>query len=430
MPELSLREFGLLVQGALDEEGLDVCGIVSPNAWAFFEDIAYSDEKHHRFIEVARYRGKKALRVKNFVGVIAAPDGTHIEILPKIAEAEQDKTATRMLLWKMLDTVENLHFLEATDAQLSLRSMPLIEALVSIFLDQVGSIVRGGIRRDYERVENEENFLRGRLQMMRQMRQPPGRQHKFRIEYDLFSENRAENRLIHAALVKVARSCKTAANQRRARELRHGFESVPISDDIRTDFQNWKSDRGMAYYQPLLPWLRLILNQQCPFALKDQHDGISFLFPMESLFEKYVAEMLARPLRSYGVTVHTQLRGEYLADRPRAFLLKPDFACKRGQHWLCILDTKWKLIDQYAGYNNGAADPKAGISQGDMYQLFAYGHKYLGGRGRLMLIYPQWSGFSTPLPSFDLGNGLILEVMPFDLSSDGAKLIEHIAAMP
>lgn len=426
MPELCLREFGLLVQGRLDGENFDLRGITSPDAWSFFEKLAYSDAKKDRFVEVARYAGRKALRVKNFVGVITAPDGTQIEILPKTSEDGQDIGATRDLLWKMLDTVENLRLLETTESQLMLRKMPLTEALVSIFLEEVGALVRRGIRRDYERVEEEENFMRGRLQVVRQVLQTPGRQHLFRIEYDVLSENRAENRLIHAALAKVSRSCRTEQNQRRSRELRHAFESVPISNDVRSDFQNWRSDRSMVHYRALLPWVSLILNQQCPFTLKDQHDGISFLFPMESLFEKYVAEVLNRQLASTTICVHKQLRGRYLADRPQAFQLKPDLGLKAGTAWLRIIDTKWKLIDQYATYEDGDDDPKAGISQGDMYQLFAYGQKYLGGKGRLVLIYPQWSGFSSPLPAFELGGGLFLDVVPFDLASDGAKLVEEI----
>ncbi|MCA1323746.1 McrC family protein [Herbaspirillum sp. alder98] len=424
MRDLYLREFGLLVQGSIEGNSVDVCGISSDEAWSFLEALAYSDEKNDRFIEVARYGGRKALRVKNFIGVIAAPDGTQIEILPKTSEDAQDIGDTRELLWKMLDAVEDLKLLETTDANLMLRTMPLTEALASIFLKQVGALVRKGIRRDYERVQDEEQFLRGRLQVMRQIMQSPGRQHLFRIEYDLFSDNRAENRLIHAALVKVAASCNAPQNQRWARELRHGFESVPLSYDYPSDFAQWKTDRAMIHYQALLPWLRLILNQQCPFSLKDSHRGISFLFPMETLFEKYVTEMLGRQLASGDVRLHKQVRSRYLSDAPQAFQLKPDLALKKDQQWLRVMDTKWKLIDSAAVYADGKEDLKAGISQADVYQLFAYGHKYMNGKGRLVLIYPRWSGFSEPLKEFRLGEGLFLDVIPFDLKSDGSRFVD------
>ena len=86
MAELRLREFGLLVQGVRNDDDLAVCGIESEQAWAFFEGLAFSDDKDDRFIDTARFEGRKALRVKNFVGVICAPDGTQVEILPKTSE--------------------------------------------------------------------------------------------------------------------------------------------------------------------------------------------------------------------------------------------------------------------------------------------------------------------------------------------------------
>jgi 5-methylcytosine-specific restriction enzyme subunit McrC len=426
MAEACLREFGLMVQGAREDDSMDVCGIASPAAWEFFENLAFSGAKEDRFIEIARHAGGKALRVKNFVGVIGAPDGTQVEILPKTSEGAQDLGSTRDMLWKMLGAVENLHHLETTQAQLRLRDAPLTEALMSVFLDHVAALARRGIRRDYERVEEEERFLRGRLRVARQMQMPPGRQHLFPIEYDLFSENRAENRLLHAALLKVARTSKSPNNQRLARELRHSFGAVSASVNHQADFAAWRTGRDMVHYQPVLPWIRLILNRQCPFSLRDQHAGVSFLFPMEKLFEKYVVKVLERRLAPLRITVHTQVRTRYLADAPQAFQLKPDLILSRAGKWLAVLDTKWKLIDRRNAYTDGSEDPKAGIAQSDMYQLFAYGHKYLGGEGRLALIFPKWSGFAEPLPPFRLGDKLWLEVIPFDLGSDACVLGEEL----
>jgi 5-methylcytosine-specific restriction enzyme subunit McrC len=422
MTELCLREFGLLLPGQRSVNSTDVCGLASEEAWNFFEGLALSDAKEDRYIDVARFEGKKALRVKNFVGVISAPDGTQVEILPKTSDGAQDLKGTRILLWKMLTAVENLPFIETTDAHLKLQSGPLIEALIAIFLAHVAALVRRGIRRDYERVEAEERFLRGRLRVQQQMQAPPGRQHMFHVEYDIFSENRAENRLLHSALEKVARTSKTAQNQRLARELRHGLELVPLSSDYAADFAKWRVSRDMVHYQPLLPWLRLILNQECPHALKDVHAGISFLFPMEKLFEKYVEQSLRRSLRVSGIAVQGQARSHFLSIAPNAFQLKPDLLLSRDRIWIGVADAKWKLIDERATYDNGDEDPKAGIKQADVYQLFAYGHKYLEGKGRLVLIYPKWAKFTASL-TFDLGSGMVLDVVPFDLANDACPLI-------
>lgn len=423
MHELCLSEYGLLTQQDVGRDDLQVRWLQNPQAWALLEGYAYSSDKQHRFVQVASYRGIKALRVVNFVGLLTTPDGTQIEILPKTSEHGQDVAQTRALLWKMLSVVEDLTFLASTEAQLMLRNMPLPEALISIFLQQAATLIRRGLRRDYERIEAEEPFLRGRLRVSSQMRQPPGRQHLFQIEYDVHSANRAENRLLHAAIILAGKWSKAPGNQRLARELRSAMDQVPVSQDFALDFTRWQDTRDMAHYRPVLPWIRLILNRQSPYTLKDQHHGISFLFPMETLFEKYVAVVLSKQAQAHGLHLKTQLANRCLSDSPAAFLLKPDLALYQGSRLLAILDTKWKLIDQDTRYDNGDPDPKAGISQADMYQLFAYGHEYLSGAGKLVLIYPHWRGFSSPLPTFTLGPGLMLETVPFDLCDDGNPAI-------
>jgi 5-methylcytosine-specific restriction enzyme subunit McrC len=414
MNEIRIREFGLLTQGDWAQEDLGHAAIASEPDWSFLEGLAYSNDGT-RFIETARHDGKKALRVVNFVGVITLPGGTQIEILPKTSEYRQDVSLNRERLWKMLGAVEGLHFYEATEATLMLRNQPLLEALISTFLKHVAALVRRGLRKDYVQVEAEERFLKGRLRIPQQLRQPPGRANLFQIEYDVFSENRAENRLLHSALVRAAAWSRSEENQRLAAELRRSFEDVPASSDYRQDFRCWSTSRDMVHYRPLERWVRLILNEQCPFTLKDRDSGISFLFRMDQLFEKYVAKVLDGQLRQSDLALRVQLQGRFLSDQPKAFLLKPDLGVARGGKLISILDTKWKLIDRDTRYDSGDPDPKCGIAQSDMYQLYAYGQKYLGGQGKLVLIYPRWAGFDEPLPPFDLGGSLVLHAVPFDL---------------
>ncbi len=127
------------------------------------------------------------------------------------------------------------------------------------------------------------------------------------------------------------------------------------------------------------------------------------------------------------------MKEKYLANNPinnsNVFQLKPDLAIyeknllNNDKKLLSILDTKWKLIDQNTKYDNGNEDKKAGISQADMYQMFAYGNKYLNGEGCLVLIYPKSDKFNKPF-EFTLGTGLILKVFPFDLDYADVSAIE------
>jgi 5-methylcytosine-specific restriction enzyme subunit McrC len=85
-----------------------------------------------------------------------------------------------------------------------------------------------------------------------------------------------------------------------------------------------------------------------------------------------------------------------------------------------VLDTKWKLLDATAA----TGSDKYGLSQGDLYQLHAYGHGYLDGKGDLVLIYQATEAFSAPLPVFEFPKhpDLRLWVLPFDLKKRRLRL--------
>lgn len=77
--------------------------------------------------------------------------------------------------------------------------------------------------------------------------------------------------------------------------------------------------------------------------------------------------------------------------------MEPDLLVNDRHRTRLAMDTKWKLLDE--SKNN--ATEKYPLSQADFYQLFAYGHHYLGGKGDVILIYPETEAFSKPFPVFD-----------------------------
>ena len=412
MNNLVVREWGRIVRAQYNAQNSFDEIEVNDQAWLFLSKIAQSPDKNHRYLS---FVNPHTLKIGGFVGVIATPDGTQIEILPKhrVTLDTPGLVDTRKLLLRMLKAAKILPFIESTDALIDTLKQPLPEVLIGRFLQDLAQVVRKGIRKDYQRIEAQEVFLKGQLQTARQLRQSPAKQTQFCIEYDVFSDNRAENRLIHSALILVTKWSQYLPNQRLARELRFAFDDVPKSCHIAQDLQAWRTSRDMQYYQNLLPWLKLILSQYSPFATANHHASISFLLPMDKLFEAYVASEIQRSLPAC-YQLKTQSTKYYLATqnaRP-LFQLRPDLVIYRGNELVAVLDTKWKLLDQ------NQPDGKAGIAQADMYQLFAYGHKCLNGKGQLILIYPHWASFTQPLESFIFGDHLTLDVIPFDLDNE------------
>ena len=100
---------------------------------------------------------------------------------------------------------------------------------------------------------------------------------------------------------------------------------------------------------------------------------------MDKLFEGYVAKNIKKVLSDKNWNVTAQDKGYYLFDDPRQFRLRPDIVITRDNGTRIVLDTKWKSL-----FNNSSKN--YGISQSDMYQMYAYAKKYK--TNEVWLLYP------------------------------------------
>jgi 5-methylcytosine-specific restriction enzyme subunit McrC len=374
--------------------------------------------------QLLEVEGNQWLRLDNFVGILETPCGTTLEILPKHVDADGDEGKARKLLARMIQAALDLPARDVGPADLALFNAPLSEWVRGRFLRALEYLVKRGMKFDYLRVEEEQRHLRGQLDVIRQLRQPPDRGHYFHTRHDVFSLNFPENRLIKTALARVAASTQDPSNWRSSHELLQVLAEVSISRDVPLDFKAWRGGRLMAHYADILPWCQLVLGQHQPLAVRGDWHGMSMLFPMEKLFERFVEAALRRDLNK-SARLMAQSRDAYLCEHEDHgfFQLRPDMMVDDGERRV-VLDTKWKRLDA------SARDKKYGIAQNDFYQLFAYGHKYIEPSQpykELALIYPRTANFSMPLPPFNFAPDMTLWVLPFEL---GAKTGEEHLIVP
>lgn len=403
---VTVREYARLTTAPLAANSLDRAQV---SITAFEWLCRLNAELSPSGTSLVQVEDRRWLRLDNYVGVIETPCGTRVEILPKHDDEARDVGKSRELLRRMIARAMDLPVREVGETALQRFDAPLAEWVIAKFLGALDHLVKRGVRSDYLRVEEEERHLRGQLNAVRQMRQPLGRQHIFQVCHDVFSPDRAENRLLKLAIELICQQTTSPASWRLAQELRALFQDVQRSTDVGEDLKRWRTERLMAHYHAVRPWCELVLSRQMPLSVVGKWHGISFLFPMEKLFERYVAAQL-RPDLVAGARLTTQASRQTLCehDGTTMFQLRPDLLIEHGNvRW--VLDTKWKLLD--AGNKGGAY----GLSQADFYQLYAYGQKYLAGKGELALIYPRRLAFQHPLPAFRFSADLSLWVLPFDL---------------
>lgn len=419
MSGLTIYEFDVLTVAAAHWVPVEGTHAVPGHVYEWLEArcLRSSDEGEAPWLRMTTRRGRRVVQVTSYVGVIRAPDGYQIEVLPKVGKAIcGGAIEARQLLIEMLCCLQAFRHVQTDSAKLSAARMPLLEIFIAEFLRSVESIVKRGLRGAYAARHENLFALRGKLLVASHLRQNLYRADRFFTEHDEFSTDRPENRIVRAALRQVLTLSASQANQQLARELDFVFADVPVSRQPRVDFQQTRLDRGMSYYAGALDWARLILDEEAPLTGTGGYNAPSLLFPMEAVFEAFVAKHLGRQVTP-PLTLQTQARSHHLVrHRERSwFRLKPDLLIREDDQTLLVLDTKWKLLD---GLKANGTD-KYGLSQADFYQLHAYGQSYLDGCGDVVLIYPKTATFDQPLPVFEFPKtkGLRLWVVPFCLRS-------------
>lgn len=362
--------------------------------------------------------GRRLVQVTSFVGVIRAPNGFQIEVLPKVGKVIGGGIAeARKMLVDMLCCLQQFRHIRTDNAKLLAARMPLLEIFLSEFLQSVEHVVKRGLRSSYSSRQDNLSALRGKLLIAQHLRLNRHRVDRFFAEHEEFRADRPENRLIHAALRKVLMLSSSQQNQKLGQELRFVFAEVPPSDQPQLDFSRIRLERGMGYYADALAWARLILQDLAPVTGVGKNEAPSLLFPMQDVFEAFVAKHLQRQL-GHQFSVETQVRNQHLVVHRQKnwFRLQPDLLIRNAKgDDVLVLDTKWKMLDGA----RSSGSKKYGLSQSDFYQLYAYGQTYLNGRGDVVLIYPRTDAFNMPLEAFQFlkTDVLRLWVLPFCLQT-------------
>lgn len=348
---------------------------------AFSEDAENADALEFMRIGYKRNLGE-VVSIRNYVGLIQMNNGFQIQVLPKISFGEGNDDGnkeTKKVFLKMLRSMKDFPSKVFNDASLKVDRMNLYELFINMYLQEVRQLVKRGIKSAYVSREDNLKYYKGKLLVGQQIRANIGHKERFYVSFDEFQPNRPENRLIKATLKKLQKLTASAENAKEIRQLLTAFEMVDPSTNYQKDFSMVIIGRNTKDYEMLMQWSKVFLMNKSFTIFSGSTVSRALLFPMESVYESYVAEQMKTIMTPAGWKVSSQDKGYYLFTEPRRqFALRPDIVLEREGRKI-IMDTKWKSLsdNEKANYD---------ISQADMYQMFAYAKKY--NTREIWLLYP------------------------------------------
>lgn len=384
--QITITEFECVYQHDIDKKDFgDIENFILKN----------SDE-NAPFLRIASGVGGKFIQARNYVGVLQTKSGLTIEILPKIAD-KNDAERSKAVFIKMLRTLKNFPFKSSNLASLKTQNLPLLEIFISMFLCELEALVKKGIKSDYVALEENLNFLKGKLNINEQIKRNSIHKERFYVGYSEFLSDIKINRIIKTTLKFLYKKSNSSKNQQKIRELLFIFDEVSECEDYKNFFAKLVINRQVKHYEQTLLWCKIFLLNNSFTPHKGDDLGFALLFDMNALFESYVGNFIKK---SFPGTI-LQHSEKHLVEEPKSFKLRPDIFLKDK----FIADTKWKIVKS-----------KDDISQADLYQLYAYGKKHEC--SNLYLIYPKIEGVKQELMKFGYDDKMLLEILYFDLEKD------------
>lgn len=284
-----------------------------------------------------------------------------------------------------------------------------VDLVAALFLLQVDRLVRQGLRRSYVEREAVLQTVRGRIDLRKTLELHARARPDAWCQFEEFTLDGPENRLLLAALRVVAAQQALPAERRvLARRLTRDFPGVQApaqASALRAPTR--RTTRLNRHYEPALGLAELILASKGLAHQFGLVPAAGFLLDMARLFERFVAKRLRALLALHGVRTFEQDR--HPLDEAEAYVVKPDLVLQQDSSGKrLVVDTKYKTGDH--------------ASREDLYQMIAYCRALSVPRGVLIQV---GRGESSSIAVRDQATEI--EVLHIDLSGTPRQVSEQLA---
>lgn len=300
--------------------------------------------------------GQVVLSSSRYVGIAALPDGPTIEVIPKSAG---DNFVSLLQYANGVEAQTIQHRTEVHGGR------AFLDALAALFVDEVETILQHGLAQTYRRKQNAEEFLRGQLDIQRQLQQQGPAATAFEVNYDeLTADIPANQGVLYAAMVLRRMVTERRLHQRLDQQVTRFRREVTPRQVRPSEFAEIEVTRLNEYYRDALRLAELIVRNVFVEELREGSRGsYGLLINMDAIFEAAVERAFRDAVEQddrwdeWWVEGQANVTGLVTGGTPRV-QMRPDLVVRNGDDEVVFTgDAKWKT---------------GKVRQSDIYQLTAY----------------------------------------------------------
>ncbi len=334
-------------------------------------------EDNYEFFKIT----KDVIVPQNFVGTILLDD-IQIDILPKIPLVENNIEAEKIRFLEILQNIDYFKEKIFSNSKIEIIDTSILELFIHLFIEEVEKIVKKGLIYKYVDKNENLNVFKGKLDINSHIKYNFSHKERFFMKFDEFSVNSLENIIIKLTIQKLKKVSINPKNKENLNKIGHYFENVIILENSIENLKYLTFDRMNDYYKNAIQWSKIFLDNQSSSIFSTNNGEIpSILFPMETIFENYIANKLVNIIqeKSYcellfkiqdsSCSIFSSISLNNTKIDNNILRIRPDIVIKnKNTKEIFILDTKWKILNKL--------DDKFKISTEDIYQMLAYVKTY------------------------------------------------------
>ena len=237
-----------------------------------FAEVCAADGR--KAITAVQDKGRKYFKTGSYCGFARFTDGTLLEILPHNENAAGARKALCAEFCRRCGY--------AFDAYSFDPGMNFMEYFISVFAGETMKIIKSGVLSAYASREENLNTVQGTIMFSENIRRNLVHRERIYVRHDVFTPDRAENRIIKAAAVMLNKLTDNSRSSHLLKEALSFLEEVRVPHNITAEFGKCINTRNTKKYSTILSICRMLFDQNEGTAFSGKYVSCAQFYRLRS----------------------------------------------------------------------------------------------------------------------------------------------------